>query len=131
MKKIISVVSFFLIALCLLSCQSQKDINDFCSVKGKTLNVTLQGNPTTGYTWTYKNSDEFSLKSAKTEYKADTNKKGFAGSGGVYNFVFKGQKGESERKVTLTFEYARSWEDTFIDMKQVTVTVLPDGTIKE
>jgi len=76
--------------------------------------IVLTENPTTGYQWKYKASTEGILTVEKDEFVAPTTDA--MGAGGVHVWVFTGAK---EGDVTLTFEYARSWEEG----------VMPDATI--
>jgi len=76
--------------------------------------VLLNENPTTGYQWKFTASQEGILTVEKDEYQAPTTDA--LGAGGVHLWVFTGAK---EGDVTLTFEYARSWEEG----------VKPDATI--
>lgn len=75
-----------------------------CS-KGKTASITLKGNPTTGYEWTYSFSNEGVLKEKSNNYITDN--ENLTGSGGKYDFVFEGEK---EGTTKIIFEYKRSWE---------------------
>lgn len=93
------------------------------------MTVSLPGNPTTGYLWDYAVSDEEALVCTESGYTPAVTEPGFVGGGGVFNFIFEGQKGTEKREVELSFVYARPWENTFIDKKNVTVTVLPGGRI--
>ncbi|HNW86222.1 MAG TPA: protease inhibitor I42 family protein [Candidatus Limiplasma sp.] len=76
--------------------------------------VLLSENPTTGYEWKYTASDDHILTLEKDEFQAPATDA--VGAGGTYLWVFTGAK---EGDVTLTFEYARSWE----------AEVKPDATI--
>lgn len=79
-------------------------------IEGDTvLTVRLQANATTGYAWTFENSDETILACEKEEYVPDENQEGLAGVGGTYVAVFAPTMRDAG-KVTLTFRYAREWE---------------------
>ncbi len=67
--------------------------------------VILTANPTTGYEWSYKASAEGILTLEKDDYIPDNTE--LAGSGGIGVWIFRGA---AEGEVTLTYEYARSWE---------------------
>lgn len=69
--------------------------------------IRLNGNPTTGYTWTYEISRPEVLSVAE-EYTADDAPTGKLGAGGEYAFLLNGV---SEGTATVTFTYARSWEN--------------------
>lgn len=79
-----------------------------CSRGSKEFNISLKGNPTTGYTWSYLLSEAGIIEEVSNTYLAAKNDKDIVGVGGVYNFIFKPlKKGEVE----LTFNYTRSWEE--------------------
>ena len=76
---------------------------------GGTLVITLESNPTTGFSWALvANSDETVVGEVDHEYVADeTGETPMVGSGGVENWTFKAlAKGES----TISMEYSRPWE---------------------
>jgi len=76
---------------------------------GETLTVTLDSNPTTGFSWALAaNSDEAVLQEVDHEYVADdTGETPLAGAGGVENWTFKAlEKGET----TVSMEYGQPWE---------------------
>jgi len=79
---------------------------------GQTLEVTLEGNPTTGYEWTVQAPSGTALEQVgKAEFKPQST---LAGAPGTYLFRFKAKaKGETE----LKFDYKRSWETTPQDEK--------------
>jgi predicted secreted protein len=68
--------------------------------------VTLEGNPTTGYEWTYTMSRDGIVKEASNDYTQDAAGEGMVGVGGTYTFVFEGV---AAGDVTLTFTYDRPW----------------------
>lgn len=92
-----------LMALCLLlaltACAGEK--------KSKQFEISLEGNPTTGYAWTYTMDPEGIVKEVKNDYTSSTKDKDVVGAGGTFLFVFEGV---SAGEVKLTFEYKRSWE---------------------
>ena len=73
--------------------------------------VMLTENPTTGYQWAYQASAEGILTPGRDAYIAPGDLQPEAeplmGEGGVHVWTFAGT---AEGDVTLTFEYARSWE---------------------
>jgi predicted secreted protein len=68
--------------------------------------VTLSGNPTTGYSWHYKLSDGSILTLASSDYAAQS-RPGLAGAGGTYVWNFKAVKAGN---TSITFKYYRDWE---------------------
>ena len=72
--------------------------------------VLLNENPTTGYTWSFQASAEGIVTLEKDEFiapKTNTDGANLLGAGGYHVWVFDGT---AEGDVTLTFQYARSWE---------------------
>lgn len=75
---------------------------------GGKLNLKLQSNPTTGYYWYLKDSDETQISQLSEDYFADPAPDGLVGSGGHQMFVFEAlTKGRSK----LALSYERSPED--------------------
>jgi len=74
--------------------------------KGQTLVVTLEGNPTTGYSWEVAEPlDEQVLRQAgEPEFKAESEA---LGAGGVQILRFEAV---NAGKITLKLAYRRSWE---------------------
>lgn len=74
--------------------------------KGGTLEVALEGNPTTGYTWEVESVDEKVLKQeGEPDFKADSDA---VGAGGMVTLKFKA---EEAGKTDLKLVYHRSWEE--------------------
>jgi predicted secreted protein len=68
--------------------------------------VSLPGNKTTGYTWTYDQSDLAGIvKEASASYKVLDQTK--VGSSGIFTFIFSGVKAG---KTIVHFKYERPWE---------------------
>ncbi len=76
-----------------------------CS-KGQYITITLDSNPSTGYSWyVSENSEIGNLKLVSQDFKQQETKK--VGAGGRQVFKFKAaRKGEA----TLILEYEREWE---------------------
>ena len=71
--------------------------------------ITLEGNPTTGYTWVYTNIPDGIVSEKASDFLMDPHSEGLDGAGGTFLFVFESVgAGEAE----LVFYYKRSWEDT-------------------
>ena len=71
------------------------------------VDVTLYGNVTTGYEWTYTVEDEAVLKVAGSGYTTMDGDAQVDGMGGMYQFRLEGlQAGNT----VVTFKYARPWE---------------------
>jgi inhibitor of cysteine peptidase len=103
MKKIIFIVVIMILCVgILVGCESSKDNTD------KVFQIQLDGNPTTGYEWDYSMDKEGIVKEVSAEYVQDSADEDIEGAGGTYIFEFSGVE---EGDVTLTFEYARPWEE--------------------
>ncbi|OUM58842.1 hypothetical protein PIROE2DRAFT_64148 [Piromyces sp. E2] len=74
--------------------------------------VSLEGNPTTGYSWTLANTDSLTgIKVLKYgDYEQKKGKEGMVGVGGIFNFEFQIQ--DTSALPTLKFVYKRPWETT-------------------
>jgi inhibitor of cysteine peptidase len=72
---------------------------------GQTLVVSLEGNPTTGYTWEAAELDEQVLQQVgETEFKPES---GAIGAGGVQTLSFETT---NSGQTTLNLVYRRPWE---------------------
>jgi inhibitor of cysteine peptidase len=77
---------------------------------GQALEISLEGNHTTGYAWAVKKSGEPVLsQQGEPEYVEGDTTGTVVGSGGTYTFTFEGAETGT---ATLELAYARSWEDT-------------------
>jgi len=75
---------------------------------GKKIEISLKGNPTTGFEWRMAELKSEAVKAdGKGEYVPDKNDPPRVGSGGTFVFKFIAVK---PGKVTLKFEYLRPWE---------------------
>ncbi|MBI3408881.1 MAG: protease inhibitor I42 family protein [Planctomycetes bacterium] len=87
--------------------------------KGAILNVKLQGNPTTGFSWGIDKNDKDVL-APKGKYSYEPTKKGLPGGGGTFSFQFKAEKaGTSE----LELGYKRPFEKDKAPAKMFKVKV--------
>jgi inhibitor of cysteine peptidase len=77
----------------------------------KRITLELEGNPTTGYSWTYTMDREGVVREVSAEYHeaADSGNspEGRIGRGGTFVFVFESL---NPGTVELRFNYARPWE---------------------
>lgn len=93
---------------------------------GKTFNILLSGNPTTGYSWelnsTSPNSTVITAYNTSGVYVAKNDQdSGRVGGGNGYNvFSFNAV---SQGKANLVFLYKRPWEQTAANNKTVEITV--------
>ena len=74
--------------------------------QGQTLELEVDSNPTTGYSWDVTSSVNAGVLRQKRKYKYIP-ESDLVGAGGIQIFYFEGlQRGTAE----LTFEYRRPWE---------------------
>ncbi len=77
--------------------------------QGQELVITLESNPTTGYSWHVMEVDADVLKQVgEIEYKQATGSDGLVGAGGTETIRFEAV---ATGEATLTLGYFRSWED--------------------
>lgn len=88
---------------------------------GGEISITLEGNPSTGYTWEANNFDTTMFESVGDPVFNSSNP-GLVGSGGTLTLTFKALKAGTS---TLSLIYHRPWETGVepIDTFTVTVTV--------
>jgi len=84
---------------------------------GKAAEISLPSNPSTGYSWVA-TFDASLVELADQRYVAPGT--GALGAAGTEVFVFKGLK---KGRVTVVFEYKRSWETQVADSKQVVLDI--------
>jgi len=74
--------------------------------KGEAFRISLEGNITTGYSWTAK-FDDRSLELVEQKYVESGHEPDLVGAGGADNFTFRGLK---TGRFEINFGYARPWE---------------------
>ena len=85
---------------------------------GDSVQVVLEGNPTTGFTWEMsRGNQELLALQGEPEYQA---KKDIPGSPGVFTFTFLSQKSGS---VELKFIYHRPFEEGIAPLSEYTLTL--------
>ena len=75
-----------------------------------TIEVSIVGNPTTGYAWSAALSDKDAAileQVGEPAYEQDQTQGQIVGAGGTYTFTFKAA---AKGAATLTLVYARAWE---------------------
>jgi len=91
-----------------------------------TATITLEGNPTTGYSWTYTLytlSPSAVMREVSNEYIANTSDKKTVGSGGKFVFTFEAiAAGEAD----IIFSYRRTWEENTAPEKTITYHAIVD-----
>lgn len=89
-------------------------------IKGSTVELTLEGNPTTGYMWGLLPTTQNDLiMKADADYQFKVDNPNLSGSGG--KFIFKFQAA-NPGKAVLHFGYQRSWETNVAPIEIFDVT---------
>ena len=93
---------------------------------GQDLNIELEANPTTGYTWSVLTSDtEGIVKQIGSTYiPGEKAKSGLVGAGGIQRYQFQAVK---KGKAILVFQYSRSWEKDTEPAKRFVVQITVDN----
>lgn len=78
----------------------------------KTVEINIEGNPTTGYEWEYEINADGIIKEDSNQYKPKD--PDLCGSGGIYTWKFSALK---EGTTEINFKYRRSWEKEAIKTK--------------
>jgi inhibitor of cysteine peptidase len=88
---------------------------------GEDVQVILEGNPTTGYTWTATVSDPAVLQQQGDPVYAQGNTDpSIVGAGGTFTFTFKAA---AAGEVTLKFDYARPFDTGVAPIQTCSMTV--------
>ncbi|SCZ79789.1 protease inhibitor I42 family protein [Acidaminobacter hydrogenoformans] len=95
----------------------------------KTLTLTLEENPSTGYSWGYSLSVEGILALESDAYVAGETSENVVGAGGHHTWTFKVFE---QGCVRLTFQYYRPWEapETAVETRIYAVNVGEDGLVE-
>lgn len=89
--------------------------------QGQVMAISLDSNPTTGYSWAAVDLDEAILRSeGEAEFKSE-GQPGVVGAGGVETLRFKAV---SAGRVTLKLAYRRSWEQNVEPIQTWSVSVI-------
>ena len=116
-----------LLMLCVLlimgcSTSEQAGTSDALQVKvGDTFVIELDSNRTTGYSWTLAETDPTIIEQVSNVYKPRETADRRVGSGGTEVWTFKAI---APGKITLTFQYARPWENGVPPVKDETRTII-------
>lgn len=113
MKKITTIAVFTVLLIALSACSGpaakleKKDNGTLVDLKaGETFTVSLEGNPTTGYSWEVEGIDPAVIElSGEPDYKSDSS---LVGSGGMFKFTFKAVAAGAS---SLKLVYHRPWEE--------------------
>ncbi|MCQ2584523.1 MAG: protease inhibitor I42 family protein [Treponema sp.] len=118
-KSVISVLVFCILGF-FTGCITNKGF------KSQSKSIELRGNPTTGYSWFYKISDENIISvSEEIEYLGDDR---MVGAPSLFHYtIYSEQPGSVE----ITFEYKRPWEDKPAEETRIfDVVVKENGTLE-
>jgi inhibitor of cysteine peptidase len=86
----------------------------------ESFNITLDSNPTTGYSWTVDFDHEYLSEGTDTYSASDTIQPALVGSGGKQIFTFTPiQEGET----TISAVYKRPWEDTLAEERTFLIVI--------
>lgn len=110
MKKLLRILSL-LAALVLLAVPALAEDDDFCYEDGNppvAPDINLPANPSTGYQWTFTVDDEEVLEVFDNGFLAPDAASDVLGAPGTHTFRLYGAEFGT---ATVTFTYARSWED--------------------
>jgi inhibitor of cysteine peptidase len=84
---------------------------------GDTVKITLDGNPTTGFSWEVVPQDGDGFKKAERSYTPSSS---LCGAGGTYTFTFKA---DEQGDATIHMIYSRPWEKGVKPAKTFDVTL--------
>ncbi|WP_252228981.1 protease inhibitor I42 family protein [Clostridium sp. ZBS15] len=101
-------------------------INNVYVASGKVVEINIEGNPTTGYTWNYEFNTDGIIKEEWKDYKQDNVDSEIQGAGGTYTWKFSAVK---EGTTKVTFKYYRPWENEILETKTYIFTVDKDLNI--
>ncbi len=88
---------------------------------GDEIQVILNGNPTTGYSWTAKIADDAVVQQqGDPVYAQGTTDPSVVGAGGTFTFTFKAAKAG---QTAITFDYARPFETGVAPAQTYAVTI--------
>lgn len=118
MKNNIKIFSLFCICFLLIGCGIKQSSNSTIKTENK-FEIRLESNPTTGYTWSYKESEE-GIVAISERYDNSNCPKDYVGCGGEEIYTLTPLK---EGTMVLEFDYQRSFEDEPIYIATYYITV--------
>ena len=127
LRRIIFIFVFGCLAVSMTGCgtmlakvTSADDGKQLNARVGEEIDVTLDGNPTTGYTWDAKDLDASMIQQiGSTEFKSGN--PGLVGAGGTLTLTFKTLKPGT---TSLTLIYHRPWETDVKPLNSFTATII-------
>lgn len=126
LKLLCSMALLMLVAF--TACQAGVALPEECDLSNGRLSVTLEENPSTGYSWHYVIEDEGVLSLVK-ENPIGGQSGGMVGAPNEHVWTFKGIGGGESR---IEFKYYREWEGggASVDSRSYLVVVDEAGRIK-
>ena len=126
-RKILPPILLSIILMLASACTADKQITLTAADEGSQVEVkpggqiiiTLDGNPSTGYTWEVKDLDSVMFEQVGDPV-FDSSNPGLVGSGGTLTLTFKSLKAGAS---TLTLIYHRPWETGVDPLDTFTVAV--------
>jgi len=124
-KKLTLMAAFVALIMTLAACSAaavrldeQDNEQNVDVASGDKITITLEGNPTTGYSWEVSAMDPAMVELVgEPDYKTDSKA---LGSGGVYIFTFKAATAGT---TNIKLIYHRSWEEDVEPVKVFEVTL--------
>ena len=100
----------------------------------KEFNIVLEGNPTTGYSWSMQNVEALKISNIiqplnlneynnSDDYIQDAHEPGLCGVGGKWVFKFKVNNAAGKELPKLLFEYKRPWEKDVPPLGKAEITL--------
>ena len=114
MKRIAKIFSVSSVALVMAGCL----LTGCGAGKPQTMTLSLDSNPTTGYSWTVTQDPE--LFTVTEEFVEGENSEGFVGVGGQQVFTLTPDNAGTS---AVTFTYSRPWEDPEQEITVIAYTV--------
>ena len=105
MKNVMLVMSLLCAGTMVIADDVQRETMKVTS--GQEFEITLDSNPSTGYSWRAKISDDSLLKELGKTYRTTMQAAQTPGAGGKDDFIFKALKNGI---VSVTMSYARPWD---------------------
>ena len=119
---------FLLLSFISLSCSESKEGRkdfmkpDYTIHKGDTFQLSLNSNPSTGYSWQWANKNAVTILDTTIVMKYHSPNNGLVGSGGQEVWTFKGHQSGID---SIILKYARPWDaSSTVETKKIIVKVL-------
>ncbi len=125
MRKLTFIAAFIVLFIALAACNApvaklaQADNGKTVDLKtGETFTVSLEGNPTTGYSWEITEIEAEVIElTGEPDYDSDSK---LIGSGGMFKFTFKAAAAGTSR---VKLVYHRPWEEDVAPLYEFEIMV--------